>query len=88
MVCALTVNAPVEHDQKLDHALLADRGRPDSLAICPELRRNYLRLTLRRGINSGVAKVAVAGKLAVRLYGTLREAAQPLKLGGLPVTIR
>jgi hypothetical protein len=56
----------------------------------PALRRNYLRLTLRRGI-SGVAKVAVAGKLAVRLvrlYGTLREAAQPLKLGGLPVTIR
>jgi hypothetical protein len=53
----------------------------------PELRRNYLRLTLCRGI-SGVAKVAVAGKLAVRLYGTLREAAQPLKLGGLPVTIR
>jgi hypothetical protein len=53
----------------------------------PELRRNYLRLTLRRGI-SGVAKVAVTAMLAVRLYGTLREAAQPLKLGGLPVTIR
>ena len=41
----------------------------------PELRRDYLRLKFRRGI-SGVAKVAVARKLAVRLYWKLR-AAQP-----------
>lgn len=43
----------------------------------PELRRTYLRLKLRRG-HSAVAKVALARKLAVRLYWKLREAAQPL----------
>ena len=39
----------------------------------PELRRDYQRLKFRRG--SGVAKVAMARKLAVRLYWKLREAA-------------
>jgi transposase len=38
-----------------------------------ELRRHYQRLKFRRG--SGVAKVAIARKLAVRLYWRLREAA-------------
>jgi hypothetical protein len=38
-----------------------------------ELRRYYQRLKFRRG--SGVAKVAIARKLAVRLYWRLREAA-------------
>jgi transposase len=42
----------------------------------PEWRRDYQRLKFRRG--SGVAKVAMARKLAVRLYGKLREAAQPV----------
>lgn len=42
----------------------------------PELRRYYLRIKFRRGI-SGVAKVAIARKLAVRLYWRLREATQP-----------
>jgi transposase len=42
----------------------------------PELRRDYQRLKFRRGI-SGVAKVALARKLAVRLYWKLRAAAQP-----------
>jgi len=41
----------------------------------PELRRDYVRLKFRRGI-SGVAKVALARKLVVRLYWKLR-AAQP-----------
>ena len=41
-----------------------------------ELRRNYQRLKFRRG--SAVAKVALARKLAVRLYWKLREAAQPV----------
>jgi transposase len=45
----------------------------------PELRRNYQRLKFRRG-QSGVAKVAIARKLAVRLYWKLREAAQPVPL--------
>ena len=36
-----------------------------------ELRRHYLRLKFRRG--SGVAKVAIARKLVVRLYWKLRE---------------
>jgi len=42
----------------------------------PELRRDYQRLKFRRGRE--VAKVAIARKLAVRLYGKLREAAQPV----------
>ena len=41
----------------------------------PELRRDYQRLKFRRG--RGVAKVAIARKLAVRLYWKLREAAPP-----------
>ena len=41
----------------------------------PELRRDYLRLQFRRG--RGVAQIASARKLAVRLYWKLREAAQP-----------
>ena len=36
----------------------------------PELHRDYVRLKHRRGV--GIAKVAVARKLAVRLYGMLR----------------
>ncbi len=42
----------------------------------PELRRDYQRLKFRCG--RGVAKVAIARKLAVRLYRKLREAAQPV----------
>jgi transposase len=52
----------------------------------PELRRYYQRLKFRRG-NSGVAKVAIARKLAVRLYWKLREAAQsvpPARMQGSP----
>ena len=45
----------------------------------PELRRDYLRLKFRRG--SGVAKVAIARKLAVRLYWMLREAARARATG-------
>ena len=40
----------------------------------PELRRDYLRLQFRRG--TGVGKISIARKLAVRLYWRLREAAQ------------
>ena len=42
----------------------------------PELRRDYQRLKFRRG--SGVAEVAIARKLAVRLYWKLRNADQPV----------
>ena len=45
----------------------------------PELRRNDLRLKFRRG--SAVAKVAIARKLAVRLYWKLREARQAGAVG-------
>ena len=45
--------------------------------VDPELRRDYLRLQFRRG-HSAVAKVALARKLAVRLYWKLRETTQPL----------
>jgi len=41
----------------------------------PHLRRMYQRLGFRRG--KAVAKVAIARKLAVRLYWVLREASQP-----------
>jgi len=53
----------------------------------PELRRDYQRLKFRRG--SGVAKVAIARKLTVRLYWKLREAARPLpsaRMQGSPVS--
>jgi hypothetical protein len=40
-----------------------------------ELRRNYQRLKFRRG--TAVAKVAIARKLAVRLYWQLRKRASP-----------
>ena len=46
----------------------------------PELRRYYQRLKFRRG-HSAVAKVALARKLAVRLYWRLREAVQPQTVG-------
>ncbi|MHC4073966.1 MAG: IS110 family RNA-guided transposase [Planctomycetota bacterium] len=45
----------------------------------PRLRRDYQRLKFRRG--SAVAKVAIARKLAVRLYWKLREAVQPKAAG-------
>jgi transposase len=45
----------------------------------PELRRDYQRLQFRRG--RGVAKIAIARKLAVRLYWMLRQAAQPSAAG-------
>src|SRR2546427_725230 len=44
----------------------------------PELRRDYQRLKFRRG--SAVAKVAIARKLAVRLYWKLREKADHAQL--------
>jgi transposase len=44
-----------------------------------ELRRNYQHLQFRRG--SGVAKVAMARKLAVRLYWKLRNVRQPSAVG-------
>jgi len=47
----------------------------------PELRRDYQRLKFRRG--SGVAKVAIARKLAVRLYWKLRE--QPSQVPPTPM---
>jgi transposase len=46
-----------------------------------ELRRDYQRLKFRRG--SGVAKVAIARKLAVRLYWKLRE--QPSQVPPAPM---
>ena len=46
----------------------------------PDLRRYYLRLAHRRG--RGVAKVAIARKLAVRLYWRLRAAAPPARTQG------
>jgi transposase len=53
----------------------------------PELRRSYQRLKFRRG--SGVAKVAIARKLAVRPYWKLRERLSPVPpapMQGRPAT--
>jgi transposase len=50
-----------------------------------ELRKDYQRLKLRRG--TGVAKVAIARKLAVRMYGMLRSQAsyaQLVRMQGSP----
>ncbi len=55
--------------------LLVEAAQTASL-YDPELRPDYQRLKFRRG--SAVAKVAIARKLAVRLYWKLREAAQPV----------
>ena len=65
--------------------LLVEAGQTAS-KFDPELRRNYQRLKFRKGV-SGVAKVATARKLAVRLYWKLREAAQcvpPTRMQGSP----
>jgi len=48
----------------------------------PQLRRVYQRLGFRRG--KAVAKVAIARKLAVRLYWLLREATPPARTQGSP----
>jgi len=48
----------------------------------PQLRRVYQRLGFRRG--KAVAKVALARKLAVRLYWLLREATPPARTQGSP----
>jgi transposase len=61
-----------------------------SAARCDEeLRRVYLRLKFRRGAN--VAKVAIARRLAVRMYWTLRQAqetAPPVRTPGSPTHSR
>ena len=50
---------------------------PESSLLAPLV--GYQRLKFRRG--SAVAKVAIARKLAVRLYWKLREAVQPNAAG-------
>jgi transposase len=50
----------------------------------PEWRRVYQRLVHRRG--RAVAKVALARKLAVRLYWVLRESAPPARMQGSPAS--
>ena len=51
-------------------AFVAGGSRPQCSALDRELQRDYRRLKLRRG--SGVGKVAMARKLAVRMYWMLR----------------
>ena len=50
-------------------SLLVEAGH-SAARLDPELRKDYQRLKLRRG--TGVAKVAIARKLAVRMYWMLR----------------
>jgi hypothetical protein len=49
----------------------------------PQLQRMYQRLKFRRG--AGVAKVAIARKLAVRMYWMLRSPADYAQLAGGPL---
>jgi transposase len=65
-------------------SLLVEAGHT-AARLDPELRQDYQRLKLRRG--SGVAKVAMARKLAVRMYWMLRSPAnyaQLVRMQGSP----
>jgi transposase len=65
-------------------SLLVEAGHT-AARLDPELRQDYQRLKLRRG--SGVAKVAIARKLAVRMYWMLRSPAsyaQLVRMQGSP----
>ena len=65
-------------------SLLVEAGH-SAARLDAELRKAYLRLKLRRG--SGVAKVAIARKLAVRMYWMLRSQAsyaQLVRMQGSP----
>lgn len=74
---------------RLLRGLLVEAGQ-SAARVDPQLRRGYLRLKFRRG--AGVAKVAVARKLAVKLYWRLREwsekhpATLPARMPGNPCT--
>jgi len=65
-------------------SLLVEAGHT-AARLDGELRQDYQRLKLRRG--SGVAKVAIARKLAVRMYWMLRRQAsyaQLVRMQGSP----
>ena len=65
-------------------SLLVEAGH-SAARLDAELRKDYQRLKLRRG--SGIAKVAIARKLAVRLYWMLRRQAnyaQLVRMQGSP----
>jgi transposase len=65
-------------------SLLVEAGH-SAARLDPELRKDYQRLKLRRG--TGVAKVAIARKLAVRMYWMLRQQApyaQLVRMQGSP----
>src|SRR3974390_690970 len=65
-------------------SLLVEAGH-SAARLDPELHKDYQRLKLRRG--SGVAKVAIARKLAVRMYWMLRQQAnyaQLVRMQGSP----
>src|SRR5882724_11340284 len=65
-------------------SLLVEAGHT-AARLDAELRQDYQRLKLRRG--SGVAKVAIARKLAVRMYWMLRSPAsyaQLVRMQGSP----
>ena len=66
-------------------ALAADRSGAHAVRFDPELRQDYQRLKFRRG--HAVAKVAIARKLAVRMYWMLRSGAdyaQLVRMQGSP----
>ena len=65
-------------------SLLVEAGH-SAARLDAELRKDYQRLKLRRG--AGVAKVAIARKLAVRMYWMLRSQAsyaQLVRMQGSP----
>jgi hypothetical protein len=68
-------NSAEQQARQPDDCLLVEAAQTAS-RLDPESQRDYQRLRFRRG--GSVAKVAIARKLAVRLYWKLREAAQPV----------
>jgi transposase len=62
-----------KQDNSMARFLLVEAGQT-AARYDEELRRDYQRLKFRRG--TAVAKVAIARKLAVRLYWKLRKAEQ------------
>ena len=66
----LIQGVPVRHGNSLLRFLLVEAAQVTARSL-PEWRSQYLHLTMRRGRK--IAKVAMARKLAVRLYWMMRK---------------
>jgi transposase len=83
-LCFVLTIGPVNRFERMRYLLV--EAAQSASHWDPELRRNYLRLQFRRG-HTAIAKVALARKLAVRLYWKLRETTPslpPARMQGSP----